>query len=604
MTTEPSNLGKPSSLDALTGLRFVAAMTVVLVHGLKLTQAHTETGPWAANSVTFFFVLSGFILTYVYAERMKTIGAMKFYVARFARIWPLHIFCLLVMLWVRGLIFGKLPLNFDFALLAHTGLVQSWFLAEQLPMQFNGLAWSISTELGFYLLFPFILLLARKRFLPVLLANIVLLAIAMAVLDTLCERGAIDLLVARVFVYVNPLIRLLDFVAGMFTAKLFLHSRPRNLGDVNQSDKQPILHTVTELFVLSFAVATIYLVNFTSLREFMNSVRLPTTFAWLSRGGACLLPFCLIIWVFSWSRGWLARLLSTRLMVYLGEVSFALYLIQLSVFYLLNQQVSHLNWPASLYLTVSVAASLSAAMFAHAVVEEPCRQFFVSLWDRDWSRCFRSLLLGYKNLRRHHTGLIAGLILLMCFGAVKFEQRYGEVNIPTRELLRMTNDLVDVEFEPVTFEREATLHWLKVDDRGDQVVVTMWWELLEGHQRARVMHFIDGQGKILCACHRNDADFLINPPGTIVPETITIDKKELTSNVKQIGIGLWLEGLGGAQADRGQTQMNRRRLVIAEVTEDGVVGVDETNVYSYTGTETDSKPSGSTFKSPKVSKEQ
>ena len=117
---------KPSSLDALTGLRFIAAVTVVFVHAFKFGQGSTTLGPWAANAVTFFFVLSGFILTYVYHERLKQTGLLKFYWARFARIWPLHICCLLLTLWVLGNLSGRHPPNFAVKLAAHVATVQSW----------------------------------------------------------------------------------------------------------------------------------------------------------------------------------------------------------------------------------------------------------------------------------------------------------------------------------------------------------------------------------------------------------------------------------------------------------------------------------------------
>ncbi len=573
-------VGKPSSLDALTGLRFIAAMSVVLVHAFKLAQGYTSIGPWASNAVTFFFVLSGFILTYVYHQRLKKTGLLKFYWARFARIWPLHIFCFVAILWVQGYIFGHRTLDFDRMLAAHIGLVQSWVPADTLPMMFNGPAWSISTEFGFYLLFPALLLFGKKRFLPVLIGSAVLIVGAIVAMDIAQNSGSISLLRGRMVVYVNPLIRVLDFIAGMFTAKVFLSFRPKNEGTWNRSFGTIGLHTIAEIVAIGLAVASIWLVNFSSFPAYMKSQQLLITFAWLSRGGACLFGFCAIIWVFSWSRGMLAKFLSSPLMVYLGEVSFALYLIQLPVFYLLNQQLYNQNWPTCLYVIVSIASAIAAAMLAHALIEKPFRQFFTSLFDRDWKSFRGSLTQGLVNLRQYQTGLIASLVLLLCYGVVKFEKRYGSVNVPTRTLLDVANELADVEFEPVTFHQEAILHWLKVDDQGDQVVLTMWWELLDGHQRARIMHFSDAQGKMLLACHRNDHDFIGKPPGTLVLETCKINKDEFVPGMRYIGVGFWLKGLGAALADGGQTQMEQRRLLVAEVTADGVIGIDEPGVRS------------------------
>src|SRR5262245_7472899 len=79
-------------LDALTALRFFAAAAVVIHHsrGLFLPQA---LGGWllAKFGVSFFFVLSGFILVHVYPELPTGRSVVRFWMARVARLWPLHL---------------------------------------------------------------------------------------------------------------------------------------------------------------------------------------------------------------------------------------------------------------------------------------------------------------------------------------------------------------------------------------------------------------------------------------------------------------------------------------------------------------------------------
>ena len=80
-------------LDALTSLRFFAAMAIVIEH----TKDAFHVTAWIHSpipydyGVSFFFVLSGFILTYNYREIGDFAACRRFYVARFARIWPLHV---------------------------------------------------------------------------------------------------------------------------------------------------------------------------------------------------------------------------------------------------------------------------------------------------------------------------------------------------------------------------------------------------------------------------------------------------------------------------------------------------------------------------------
>src|SRR5271154_3420401 len=105
-------------LNALTTLRFFAAMHVVLFHcaptlaiktgeRLAMTTSHSpamvrelvamvsqgmiavmDAGPW---SVSFFFILSGFILVYNYGDGRRPLDAGRFWVARFARIYPVYL---------------------------------------------------------------------------------------------------------------------------------------------------------------------------------------------------------------------------------------------------------------------------------------------------------------------------------------------------------------------------------------------------------------------------------------------------------------------------------------------------------------------------------
>ena len=87
-----------NKLDALTGLRALAALAVFAQHFMRIMEIKVNLGPIGGIAVSFFFVLSGFILVYVYKGRLTSSTTPKFYFTRFARIWPLHIACLLLMM--------------------------------------------------------------------------------------------------------------------------------------------------------------------------------------------------------------------------------------------------------------------------------------------------------------------------------------------------------------------------------------------------------------------------------------------------------------------------------------------------------------------------
>lgn len=157
-------------LEALTGLRGIAAWLVVLYH-IRLSLAGLvppgliDVLAKGYLAVDLFFMLSGFVIWYSYAERLRSGGASAvrlFWWRRVARIWPLHALILAAFAVLVGLLslsgravsgypLGELPL--------HLLLMQNWGLTGTLT--WNHPAWSISTELAAYLLFPLLVLAGR-----------------------------------------------------------------------------------------------------------------------------------------------------------------------------------------------------------------------------------------------------------------------------------------------------------------------------------------------------------------------------------------------------------------------------------------------------------
>lgn len=144
---------RPVPLHSLTGLRFIAALLVLLFHAQQRTHDLPDYGRSPLSDgylgVTFFFVLSGFILTWT-SSRGDT--APRFWARRAFRIYPVHLLTLLIatMLLACGAagFWGPVP-SFPTQLL----LVQSW-APSHVPPGFNSPSWSLSDEAFFYLLFP------------------------------------------------------------------------------------------------------------------------------------------------------------------------------------------------------------------------------------------------------------------------------------------------------------------------------------------------------------------------------------------------------------------------------------------------------------------
>ena len=161
-------------IRALTSLRGVAAMAVVLQHFSATAQEHAAVTipsivPHGYIAVDLFFILSGFIMSYTYSEKFIISGfraTPDFLGRRVARIAPLNVFVVtavtiagLISFWKFGTytFFESDDLTFDY--LANVFMLQGLGVGANL----NGPSWSISTEFAAYLLFP-ILVVAVFRY--------------------------------------------------------------------------------------------------------------------------------------------------------------------------------------------------------------------------------------------------------------------------------------------------------------------------------------------------------------------------------------------------------------------------------------------------------
>jgi acyltransferase len=109
-----------------------------------------------AIGVTFFFILSGFLLAYGYKKRLMTreISTSDFYKARAVKLYPLHILCFaaVFLLGIRNFVTADLP-----KAVLNLFLLQSWVPSPDYYMSYNAVSWFLSDELFFYLMFPFVL---------------------------------------------------------------------------------------------------------------------------------------------------------------------------------------------------------------------------------------------------------------------------------------------------------------------------------------------------------------------------------------------------------------------------------------------------------------
>ena len=375
----PSTHGR---IESLTGLRFIAAL-LVFVHHLDGRFGFTGTGlPLANNAVSFFFVLSGFILTLVYGRRLDRIHRrdtdangsgelFSFLKKRFARLWPLHFVCLLICVaTVRYL-------NLDFwVIVTNLFLVHSWIPDAPYVFGLNNVSWSISTELFFCFAFPLLVMGGYRAFLWrygfLILGTfscLILLSFAIE-LQWISRRGL------TMTVQANPLMRLFEFATGILTAYLFTRAAKR-------IDRSASTDTACELGVLGLVIAWWVVVLKFNILEIVpvtpmvgNSLG---TWIWFCSAAPL---FALVVWTFARSNGLFSKCMASPVMVHLGEISFAFYMIHMIVIRVIDAEGDPTLITGTLAIVLSLVASLAASELLYQLVEMPCKDGVNALLNR------------------------------------------------------------------------------------------------------------------------------------------------------------------------------------------------------------------------------
>ncbi|GAA5075198.1 acyltransferase family protein [Streptomyces similanensis] len=350
---------RPSRLPTLTGMRFAASLMVFVCHAFTygvFTDKELEgslidyVSKLGFVGVGFFFVLSGFVLTW---SARDTDRPTAFWRRRLAKIFPNHLVTwalgLVLMVWLGGsaaTVGNTVPSFF---------LVQAWFPVEDVFFGTNGPSWSLAAELLFYLSFPW--LARRVRAIPermlwlcagLLVAGTVLVALASQLLPTEPDMPYYPISWYQYwFVYCLPVSRLLEFSLGIVMARIVLTGRwiPLGLG--------PALLTLIPGYALTVWLPGAY------------GVVAPT-----------VVPLALIV-----AAGATADVqgrrssFRTRAAVLLGELSFAFYMVHMLVmWYGPMGRVPGRTWdtlPALGVIVLDFALTLLAAWLLYRAVEVP-----------------------------------------------------------------------------------------------------------------------------------------------------------------------------------------------------------------------------------------
>ena len=372
-------------IKALTGLRIVAAVWVVLFHFRPMLSDispdfRENLAPvlnCGAQGVDLFFILSGFVLAWNYLDRMgrswSARETLHFLWLRLARVWPvylvtLHLAALLVIL---SLHVGHVPLPDANSLTAVSYvrqilLMQLWFEPFFDGTSWDGPAWSISAEWLAYLLFGALALVIFRMKLATRARTLMWLACA-------ASLPPVVLLLASGHFYTpwSWLPRIVtQFVAGALACaavrRLRLTDRGRHVAGY------------ISLLLLAAVVGVLYWFNAHPISGVVEN----------DSSGVVDVLFIPLVITLAVGVGSLPRLLSTRVMVYGGQISFCLYMVHELVHtswgwaveqFTLTPWESDSPWKWNVIGLFAITLALSSLLYH--VVEEPARRWMRRMVD-------------------------------------------------------------------------------------------------------------------------------------------------------------------------------------------------------------------------------
>ncbi|WP_412850313.1 acyltransferase family protein [Chryseobacterium sp. PMSZPI] len=350
-------------IKPLTSLRFFFAFFVFLSHLSYLKEDQNYKDIFEAIfsegflGVSFFFILSGFILALNYRDKFinKKITLKKFYLARFARIYPLYFITMLASIPAFYSGFKNLLYN--------VLLIQSYIPDSKIFFSYNAPSWSISDEMFFYALFPALIIILYKlsKFF-----KIILLA-AFISLVLLLNFALVEETKAHYWLYISPFIRIFDFLLGILLFDVVLYLKNKKL-------KQSLFNFLEIGGIVTLVLFFIFHDNIPVSYRF-------SIYYWL--------PMCMIIlgasssFIFKETTTWISKILSWKVLVYLGEISFGFYLIHYLVltYTIKFNGLIGLHIKSAPYAIEMFVITLITSIFAFECIEKPSNNKIKNLFS-------------------------------------------------------------------------------------------------------------------------------------------------------------------------------------------------------------------------------
>ncbi|MFH1154098.1 MAG: acyltransferase [Pseudomonadota bacterium] len=567
MTTKALNgTARPEKIDVLTTLRFFASLLIVFQHSLNHFAFTTSVNDYfpTYQALSFFFILSGFILTYVYRDFNKPGSLKRFFVARVARIWPLHVTIVFVLLfkdldWYAGLFNSASPIKeFWGPFFANLFLLQAWVPVGKYYWSFNAASWSIAVDVAFYLLFPFIIYrLSSTWKIKTVMAFMVSFGVVVLCFALNVPMGQ-DTGGFGYFglICISPLVRLFECVFGVAVAQVYFKYRDRyNPGGAAA--------TLIESTCLVMIFVGMY------LNLFYQSLVIPWLGGpgkfWVDIGTFNIPVVGLFILVMAFGKGRLAGFLSRPFLVMLGELSFAIYLLHQVLIrqyaHSFEPYVTHPWWAMYGYFW---AVLLFGAYVTWRGFETPCRKFIINLGN---GYGMRGMGDYFKSLVRDKSFVLPCMMLIfLIVPAIHLQLTMAHIRYVEKSTILDIRASSDTTYREIRFGEDFLVHGIRIN-RENSLNMTLAWESLARTELKYIVavHFLDDKWNIV-----SQADYYQTSrpdhKDTVEKGAFWLDRINLSNlpgNVRAIGIALFNPGdMTLLPVNSGPRDWDNKRLII------------------------------------------
>lgn len=329
-------------LISLQALRAIAFLGVFISHCDIL-----DLGKWG---VSVFFVLSGFVLTYNYYNRdinFSFKNSILFSLKRIAKLYPLHILTLIATLYLIQELFTVFQNTSVFKnVIFNILLIQAWVPQSSVYWSLNGVAWYLSVCLFIYMLFPLIITIIRKynKTFTALFSIFIIFSIQF-VFAFLTQYVNVSSDVSNNFyqwaTYISPIFRLGDFAIGCNLGYLFLRK---------SHSIKTFTATLLECLVIILIVVSQFIFN-----ERITFLGMP----WCRYTVLYLPSTILLIYLFALNKGSISKILTNRILIFIGNISAYTFLIHQICIRYINKFFPMLNKWVLFFVALAATILLS-----------------------------------------------------------------------------------------------------------------------------------------------------------------------------------------------------------------------------------------------------